>query len=423
MCFIVVFLFVVISLHKLNSLAFDLILFIYRKQSCKRHIMASNGVEEESRKRRKAGSISTYTSAVPMPTDKENNHPNIKKSGVSNGKNVTFDERSTYRTEANVMTLKVVELRKLLSDKGLDTTGLKKVLQNRLIEAIHDERNSCHKNFDEKSMEVIDAKDDTGDTVEDEIMSNVNDINEANRSNEEDTDESNQDQFKDDIQMIESLESKAKKQSHSEVIPSVEEDVEMVDEQSRSEKDSKSAQNEVAIGAAYAKNASQKKTFGSKILSPIKKVFSPNKAKKSPLKSKPGSSTKDITILDEAVQSTCSNNNGSCDEEIRSHKFQSKSKRSSMVYKMTVDEIKSAKTKESVAELPDNKRPSSQKASNNSVTSSSQKLRTMKEARKARLDEIRNKVRSSYFSYTNVCLLHLTSLILLHRFSQRHSLS
>lgn len=306
--------------------------------------------------------------------------------------------------QIDVMSLKVVELRKHLSERGLDTTGLKKALQQRLMEAIHEEKNFSA-DIDSNANNMMDVINENEVIVGDDMDENMEDVVEDGTEN---------DKF-DDMENEQHSEIKIMSENNSDTNNDIQsdDDIQMVEVNNM---DHASSQNESTDIVESDKKASQKKTFGEKLMSPIRKVFSPSKSKMSPKKAKAASSStikecrvNQIAATDpKAEKPGESNDITSCNnEQVGSHQQQQKlkSNRASMVCSMTVDEIKSATMKTASHEQTGSKHvanveatPSLSLKKAKTTTTSSQKLRSMKEARKARLDEIRNKVSTTEYS-------------------------
>ena len=313
------------------------------------------------------------------------------------------DEINSSDTEVDqidVMSLKVVELRKHLSERGLDTTGLKKALQHRLMEVIKEKKiKSADINTNSKMDEIETIEESTEDNKDENMEDMVEDGNEN-------------DNFE-DIEKEQDGDNKVMRENNSNTIDDIQndDDVQMVEVKNAGQE---SIQNESTVVTESDKKAYQKKTFGEKLMSPIRKVFSPSKTSPKRAKVTSFSSVKEyksneIAATEPKVEkSSESNDMTSCNnEQVARHqqKLNSKSKRTSMVCSMTVDEIKSATMKTARNERSESKHvakveatPSLSLQKANSTTTSSQKLRSMKEARKARLDEIRNKVSTTQHS-------------------------
>lgn len=345
--------------------------------------------------------------------------------------------QNTEKEDIDIMSLKVVELRKCLGDRGLDTTGLKKVLQNRLKEAIRAKSHlGCVKGKDMNVAQEVAKEIEIIEEVIDEHMEE--ELEEVNKEEEEEdvifeVDGLNSDSHNGaDVPMIDSNEPAT--EEHIDMKTGSDEDIEMIDAKDEQYEPAQKNEHPPTNDAeSHTKEIPNKKTFGAKILSPIRKVFSPNKMKNSPKKSKSSngkSSNHEDGRVDDIGQANVSN--ASCDEQIGSHQqLPSKSKRASMVCNMTLDEIKSAAMKNEASgsnERSENKQiataqptPGFSQKKTNTTTSSSQKLRSMKEARKARLDEIRNKVRSlQYSKKDNFIVIRFTNIVsFISRFIQR----
>ena len=355
----------------------------------------------------------------------------------------------------NVMTLKVAELRKHLRDRDLDTSGLKKVLQGRLQEAIDKETDDSSVNetesvkLYEEGMEVNkEAEDETSKIVKTEenkdgqvgqvrcdketVDSSMNlDVVEVVKVVENDTDVTMKEESTEE-NIIHQVDDVTRKSVEIiDVDDDVEEDdVEMVDCTTAPTKEGEPDQRNNGAGddqemvedKMEEEKLSHKKSLGHKLLKATRKVFSPNKTKKSPTKPIKEECATDIpsnlnkmSISDD--QNTDSSNmevskqkhDFSTNNKLENHRIEgpeaSSDKRGSIVSKMTEDEIRNG------LKIASNPVPNQQSAIKTTVKhpkvvqatpalpskkpiniSSQKKLQSMKEARKLRLDEIRNKV-------------------------------
>lgn len=421
-------------------------------ESCKRKIIESNGIEDECNKRRKGTSAAAPTvKKAPSDrdvqrVDKENSHPNVaineSSSNLPVKKEVTFskyEEKENEATNIDVMALKVAELRTHLRERGLNTTGLKKVLQDRLQKALYDKSapndgedkkefgiSSTEKKIrDEESIKEVDRE---------EITVDGNKAHEANVQSIELKKSTASTPSTVDAEMEDC--SDEYKEQHKEIEkndkePVEDEDIEMVGPNSDIIIKQESVGDDIKDEVEY--KHSQKKTFGQKLLKATRKVFSPNKIKNSPTKTKKLQSPDGAYTVNKNKSDSCddptstkpvqeqnrvtheepdqpSSNSKSLSAQNEDSK-QKHSKRASMACNMTVEEIKNAEMKRTEKESSslDQKEkmvktiqstPALSKI--NYSSSSSQKLRSMKEARKARLDEIRNKVHSNSKTLTQL---------------------
>ncbi len=336
------------------------------------------------------------------------------------------------------MSLKVVELRTHLRQRGLDATGLKKILQDRLQKALNDEVAANDADSCEQKNCVDEIKQEAS---KEEIIADGNKVPIVNGANvppiEMKSSASTQSMV--DAEMVDcSEENKETEQNNKEFVK--DEDIDMIDPNLEIiSKQSQGSVREISSDEVDNKH-SQKKTFGQKFLKATRKVFSPNKNKNSPIKTKKlqspdgaltgntnkGSSFIDTTMTkvaqehnrvtyEEPDQPPPNSNSNSLSVQNEDSK-KNHSKRASMVCNMTMEEIKNAEIKSTSKESSSSDQkeklvkvvqstPALSKTNYNS--SSSQKLRSMKEARKARLDEIRNKVSLYLLSFFKMIIYEL----------------
>ncbi len=375
--------------------------------------MLANGIEEESRKRRKAGSISDYKSAEGY--NKENSNPNIVNEKLQGKAMETLKDASGNNDNdetVDIMSMKVSDLRENLRERGLDTTGLKKDLQTRLQQAIGVSNNE---------NETIDGEKVVKDALNEEMTEAVMKVDQLDK-----------------VQNTKAVEDIVDVDATMEKV-SFEHTSEGQKETAETEMDEPIAQYDVEETVAAKENVdnnglaaveadkNQKKPFRAL----LQNVFSPgkNKSKKGDNSSEISSNLNKMNISDDA--NTMSVDDEPTEEVIGACSQTSKhDKRSSMICKMPLDELRvvhhdakeieptiggqSTHVEVSLTNVEATPSLSSKKPLN-SVSSSSQKnqkkLHEIKQARKQRLDEIRNKVRnfSSIFTYfLVVCACFLT---------------
>lgn len=368
--------------------------------------MLANGIEEESRKRRKAGSISDYKSAEGY--NKENSNPNI----VNEDKAIEALKEAIGNNDAHetvdIMSMKVSDLRENLRERGLDTTGLKKDLQNRLQEAI-DVSNNENELIDSEKV----VKDDLNEEMTEAVIK-VNQLTKVQNTKAEegiiDVDATMEEVAFD--QKAGGEEETAETEMDEPIAQSTEHDV----EETVSVKENVDNDGFAAVEA----EKNQKKPFRAL----LQNVFSPGKykSKKGDNSSEISSNLNKMNISDDANRMSVDDEPteevvGTCSQKSKHDK------RSSMICKMPLDELRvvhhdakeieiggqsTQHVEESLTNVEATPSLSSKKPLN-SVSSSSQKnqkkLHEIKEARKQRLDEIRNKVRnfSSVFTFFVVC--------------------
>ena len=326
----------------------------------------------------------------------------------------------------DIMSLRVAELRKHLQQRRLDTSGLKKTLQMRLQNAI-----------DEENQNGIEA---TSENVrEDEF--HAGEVQQEELSNKQKSDE-NKDESADSIEKDEEAKDAMNIEQSSDINIDVKEVIaetncelekNSMEEECDEDAEMVEARNEIieAQGRTSIKveteestlpvesdgKQSHSKSLGKQILKATMKVFSPNIGKISKKSKKEGNNTdiasnmNNMNLSDNVVHYESKAREANKSEVAQSTQEEepkpTQSTRGSMSCKLSSEEIKPSQSKISNESIPEQKSSSegatfqtlvqatpslhSKKATDVLMTSS-KKLQSMKEARKIRLDEIRNKV-------------------------------
>jgi len=438
-------------------------------ESCKRKIIESNGLLEDFGKKRK---ISSNKEGIGIGIDdyfdKENNNPNaenkIQTLKVEKNLHSVTDEKdytSGSDGSIDVMTMKVAELRLHLRERGMDVSGLKKDLQDRLQNAIEDENLGSikeeeeHPNEKEEEVNLNDneqEKEHASDNNIEEIENAMEEIEQSIREDSIPSEVRIKDVEMDDcLQKVEQEHDNCEMQqihdepkneiSTEQFAPNDNGDVEMMEvnhiethtnevhekesnESLGGDNNLKSEQETDTMNDTMQSPSPKKTNFGKKLLKATSKLFSPSK--KSPnvnkIQSTTVTSSKKQTVESVSSAAFSDSNTAKHYSEESSPKYS----RASMVCNMTVHEIKSSKVEKSKADnissqsqigssakdkyqaTSDSKlqkvkpyentksTPSAQsKTTGGSSSSSAQKLKLLKEARKKRLDEIRNKINNN----------------------------
>ena len=343
--------------------------------------MQCNGIEEESRKRRKAGSISDY-----QTSNKENSNPNV--GTYQNTENEVIDSTNSV----DVMAMKVADLREALRLKGLSTNGLKKELQHRLQRAL-DAENHVDGNGNDEDMikdcveeEVVIKS--TKDTKMDLEITKKVDVSATSDVTMEDIEESeviddHNNETSDDVGIAEKG------------------DIQPVAQSTKKDINESNIENNIA-SAALEEMSSPKHPLRNL----LQKVFSPGATKNSAKKSKKADNTmevpniKTMNISDIQTSQEVKNSKSAEKQVLNNENLQSK---------IAVDDGHAKENDESNDKVGSLKAvqatPAVSKIPIDSLSSQT-KLYAMKAARKQRLEEIRNKVSAHCPCLTISCFVH-----------------
>lgn len=355
--------------------------------------MQCNGIEEESRKRRKAGSISDY-----QTSNKENSNPNV--GSYQNTENEVIDSTNSV----DVMAMKVADLREALRLKGLSTNGLKKELQHRLqraldaessgeIKVISDNNHVDGNGNDEDMIKDCVEEDEvviksTKDTKMDLEITKKVDVSATSDVTMEDIEESeviddHNNETSDDVGIAEKG------------------DIQPVAQSTKKDINESNIENNIA-SAALEEMSSPKHPLRNL----LQKVFSPGATKNSAKKSKKADNTmevpniKTMNISDIQTSQEVKNSKSAEKQVLNNENLQSK---------IAVDDGHAKENDESNDKVGSLKAvqatPAVSKIPIDSLSSQT-KLYAMKAARKQRLEEIRNKVSAHCPCLTISCFVH-----------------
>lgn len=339
--------------------------------------------------------------------DKENIHSNVEPvhnttNSISKNinKSIVEEEQEDLDKEIDVASLKVSELRLHLKERGLDQFGLKKDLQKRLQDAIDEEKEEILKILNEECPN--DKCDDSINNIEasDTRMSDVQ-MTDASSGTYDD--------FKSATESLVNESNQKKFMINEEALPDVDDgSVESIVESDVEDLNDDEPETEEQTSVIDSVLSQTNKGLGHYLSKAVSKMFSPGTSKKSPQKmgQMKGMLPADVAVeaspgKAKVTKSPPSNSSNSSTSPNR--------KRMSMVCDMSLTEIKSEK------EFDENKishdeQKSTRVSSNESIKSTpsvqikvaggansisksnAEKMEAIREARAARLQQIRNKV-------------------------------